>query len=146
MVLKKVKTKKLTIQRKIKLNLFLKKRKKIFLFKENQKKSLFKNKFVETLSKYKINRRLANKYFFYRYKSSHKRLKNRFYVNKDIKNKKVVFCDKRENKKLIFKENEPDYWLFIKPTINNLFVYIYNIDVLRQKSLLKKRKFFKKKI
>lgn len=139
MMLKKIRNKKLNIQ-KTKLNFYLKKRKKIFIFKES-----YKNSFVKKSLKYTIDRRLVNKRFFYQYKLSQKRLKHRFYVNKNPENKKVIFFDKKIKQKPVYKENAPDYWLFIKPTVNNLFAYIYNIDVLKEKSLLRMRKFFKKK-
>ncbi len=132
-----------------KLKRFSLKKNKMFQFKKKQK--LFPDGWglLESSSSggfaFKINRRFANKRFFYQYKLSQKRLLKNFYVDQNEPNKKIILLNNKQKKIVKRKENEPDFWLFIKPTVNNLFVYIYNIDVLRQKSILKKRKFFKKK-
>src|SRR5690606_3302551 len=106
------------------------KKSKIFQFKKRQE--LFKDDYglIESSTSngfaYKINRRYANKRFFNQYKLSQKHLLNKFYVEKDKIAKNLVFLTNKQKQKLKVNENEPDFWLFIKPTVNNLFVYIYN--------------------
>lgn len=135
--------------KKIKSKLENSNKKKIFQFKKKQK--LFNDDYgiIETSKSngfaFKINRRFANKRFFYQYKLSQKRLLKKFYAEKDGTTRKLMFFNNKQEIKQKGKEKEPDFWLFIKPTVNNLFVYIYNIDILRQKSISKRRKTVKKK-
>ena len=140
---KKVKNEK-KLERKFIVSSFIRRKQKMFQFKRKQKKFLVNNFFIETSRNnkviFKFDRRFVNKRFFYQYKLSQKRRLSNFYIDKSIKNNKLIALNYKHKKKRIIKENEPDFWLFIKPTVNNLFAYIYNVDVLRHKSLLKKRR------
>lgn len=126
-----------------KLLRFYKRKNTLFLKNKLKKNKLKKQmKPLNNIFRY----RFFNKRLFLKYKLSKKHLLSSIYALKDKKKKKVIYLNKEEERKK--KKNArrlAEYWLFIKPTVNNLFVYISNLDSRKKKMSILKRRFYQKK-